>query len=653
MHKRDQKLQKKLGLAKNNFYREISRMSEKFRKIVNAPHRAVKKLKENIMATEPQKTAGKIARGAGVATTGFIQGLLWFIEHFTLDNFVTRGGEKAFSKIKVGKNKDGKDKKFPKFIKKNPNFTSIVSWWMLLASLVGVGVANKDKIADVAKDKIEKIKHRSQKIKEEEVEEEIEVFEPGTFGAYFDRVRTITPFLIADLIAKEGVHVENGMHTPYLDSRGVWTIGFGSTMLKDGTRVKSTTAPITTEEAYELARWHLEEGETYFGMYCYDVAFDEVNINDPSEAFAMGSVIYNSFSKLIEDPNSRNCNERFTRLRNLYKENGRGLTDEMVRDLFAQYPVTAPTSFGSAWLGGEKPQEVADKLGNFLAGGRGLVWRRWLEAGILTGDITPQMLLDCPMSGVYEFFELMGGKRASFFKQDANGNRRVIKETYATFRDWLQNPTDRHGIPITSRKKVRDYLPDYALEACDGKVCELGDKASKKQRIHQKIVERETYVLNYEEAYALAVDAYNAGNYEDAAAQFEQLAADNPDNALLHNDLAATYNHLGRYDDAIKHAQEVVRRIGDKSQYAAAQYNAGFAYEQKGDLEKALANYKLAVANGSRRVQSDVTRVKNKLNGRTETKSKRVAFNEGAGRIKAKSAKIFAISKTKTDESHT
>ena len=146
-------------------------------------------------------------------------------------------------------------------------------------------------------------------------------------------------------------------------------------------------------------------------------------------------------------------------------------------------------------------------------------------------------------------------------------------------------------------------------------------------------------MLNYETLYADAIDAYHAHDYETARELLENLSSQYPDNALLHNDLAATYNHLGLYDDAIKHAQEIVKRIGDKSQYAAAQYNAGFAYEQKGDLEKALANYKLAVANGNRRVQSDVTRVKNKINNNTTSKSKTVAFNDAAGRIRTEIAK--------------
>ncbi|MBO4625916.1 MAG: tetratricopeptide repeat protein [Alphaproteobacteria bacterium] len=501
--------------------------------------------------------------------------------------------------------------------------SAIIAYAMALGALAVSGKFVVNKI----RDKIEK-------------SDDDETFKPETFGAYYDRMRSITPLLIGDLIAKEGVHVnKQGMHTPYLDSRGVWTIGFGSTKLKNGQRVTKNTQPISTEDAYELARWHLEDGETYFCLYCYDTEYKTVNVKDVSEAFGMGSIIYNSYSKLIENKESKNCKERFTLLRNLYEEKGFGVTDQEVKDLFAKYPVIDATSFGNAWLSGKSKRVVADKLGGFLAGGRGLYWRRWLEAGLITGDVTPQMLLDCPVNGMYEFFQCMGEEKEAFFVKDVAGRPQVNRKTYKKFKLWLNAPVNKDGQSIAHWKKVRDYMPDYALSACDGVVCKLGKRASKEQRIAQRKIAKETYVMTYEDAYNAAIDAYRAGNYESAARQLEALSAEYPDNALLHNDLAATYNHLGRYEEAIKHAQEIVRRIGDKSQYAAAQYNAGFAYEQLGKLDQALANYRLSVNNGNHKVQSDVTRVTNKIRNNTKSKPKKVAFNDAAGRVKTKGMK--------------
>ena len=106
-----------------------------------------------------------------------------------------------------------------------------------------------------------------------------------------------------------------------------------------------------------------------------------------------------------------------------------------------------------------------------------------------------------------------------------------------------------------------------------------------------------------------------------------------PDNALLRNDLAATYNHLERYEDAIAQVREIVWRIGDKTRYGAAQYNAGFAYEQMGDLEKACENYRLAVANGNQNAEDDLKRVMRAI--KNKTKTKKVAFNDAAGRVES------------------
>lgn len=63
------------------------------------------------------------------------------------------------------------------------------------------------------------------------------------------------------LIAKwEGLHkkLPNGLYGPYLCPALVWTIGYGSTRLEDGSRVAENTAPITAEYAEFLLRHEME-----------------------------------------------------------------------------------------------------------------------------------------------------------------------------------------------------------------------------------------------------------------------------------------------------------------------------------------------------------------------------------------------------------
>lgn len=56
-----------------------------------------------------------------------------------------------------------------------------------------------------------------------------------------------------DFIAKE----EGCVLHPYLDQASIPTIGIGSTMYKDGRRVKMTDPPITKEQAYDLLKWEV------------------------------------------------------------------------------------------------------------------------------------------------------------------------------------------------------------------------------------------------------------------------------------------------------------------------------------------------------------------------------------------------------------
>ena len=186
-----------------------------------------------------------------------------------------RAMEKSLGNMKVGKNKKGENKKFSDFIKRNPNLSSHIIYYMMIALIVG-GV----KLGIELDEAVEEVK----------IEKKVKRAQAGTYAEFLEKMRPVLPYLVADLVAKEGVKVnDQGMHIPYKDGRGIWTIGFGSTVLKDGTRVKENTPPITTQQAYELACWHITEKETFFRLFCYDVAFDGVDINTASELLALSA----------------------------------------------------------------------------------------------------------------------------------------------------------------------------------------------------------------------------------------------------------------------------------------------------------------------------------------------------------------------------
>ena len=72
------------------------------------------------------------------------------------------------------------------------------------------------------------------------------------------------------LMNNEGVVLK-----PYLDTKGIPTIGVGNTFYEDGSKVKMTDPPITEKRAMELFRWILKQYE----LAVYSNTRDDINQN--------------------------------------------------------------------------------------------------------------------------------------------------------------------------------------------------------------------------------------------------------------------------------------------------------------------------------------------------------------------------------------
>ncbi len=66
-----------------------------------------------------------------------------------------------------------------------------------------------------------------------------------------------------------------------------------------------------------------------------------------------------------------------------------------------------------------------------------------------------------------------------------------------------------------------------------------------------------------EDRYDEAIALKEAGNLEEAVAQLEKLAADEPSYALAHAGLSVFYSKLDRHDQAVQHAQKVCELDAD------------------------------------------------------------------------------------------
>ncbi|MDL2296312.1 peptidoglycan DD-metalloendopeptidase family protein, partial [Lachnospiraceae bacterium OttesenSCG-928-E19] len=132
------------------------------------------------------------------------------------------------------------------------------------------------------------------------------------------------------------------------------------------------------------------------------------------------------------------------------------------------------------------------------------------------------------------------------------------------------------------------------------------------KKIKKPVKENNQVQEEYQEYDALGLAAYQNKNYTEAMSYFEEAIKRDPDNAQLRNDLSITYFNLERYQEAIEQADEVLNRIGNRSQYSAAYYNKGKSQEALGLKKQAAESYILAAELGNNVAKNAADRLQDK-----------------------------------------
>lgn len=465
---------------------------KKYKKFANLPQKIVKKGADEIKNWSPKNDWGQLVRMPAMAGAFSLYFITLLFTRLGLENPIIEKLDEKNANIKI---KNAKETKFGRFFdkikmrqKKHPTASAFIVYYFMLLSLLGAGKVMQDFMEEPEKEKVELKQVKINQIRNEAKHvSPINYIKQNTFGAYKEKLHPITPWLIAQLIAVEGVKMKDGMHIPYKDGNGIWTIGYGSTCLKDGSPVTKNTPPMTTEEAYDLALWHIEDNETFFVLYCYSVADKSLTVRNTGEAFGLSSIVYNSGTKFIENKNDSNHRKRFAVLREEYEKYGEEIPDSVVKKAFEKYPIVNKESFGRAWIDSHKPQDMADAIGGYMKDGAGMHWRRWMEAGLITGDIDPKDILECPIRGMFDFYMYMNGgdkkTKGKFALWEKNNGVLVpIKSTYTTFKQWLKNPQRWNNDTLVqiNREKVKDFIPEHVLKVCAKGKCEIGIMSHKK-----------------------------------------------------------------------------------------------------------------------------------------------------------------------------
>ena len=246
----------------------------------------------------------------------------------------------------------------------------------------------------------------------------------------------------------------------------------------------------------------------------------------------------------------------------------------------------------------------------------GTLKRRWWCGAYATGLITVDDLLGLKKDS---FSKISLAKVATGIKRNSKGEVLSIehfKFDTATVQYALNTARTKGDKPI-----VRDVLNQTTGGRAVIKAIESGTQID-------FIIAKS----NFDQTdYAKAVTSFRSGDYESAAAGFKKLLETNPNDALLWNDLAASYNELGKYDLALECTGKIFKEIGDRSQYAAAYYNAGVARENLGQYLSALTNYQYAKKNGNKSpdVDAGIARVQ-KIMAKS---AKKQAYNSGTQKV--------------------
>ena len=170
----------------------------------------------------------------------------------------------------------------------------------------------------------------------------------------YDAVKEKYSYLMPILLSIEGC-----TKNAYTDDIGVWTYGIGCTVTKDGEKVKEGDTLKSNEEAYEVAKYHIEER--------IDSTFNYIDRKlSPSKEAAVTSFAFNlGAGVLLKDG-------QLTELGQAINEGN----DKFVVEEFLKYNKAG---------------------GSFM---RGLFFRRVLEAYVYQGFISKEDLQKCYIGGI-------------------------------------------------------------------------------------------------------------------------------------------------------------------------------------------------------------------------------------------------------------
>ena len=550
------------------------------------------------------------------------------------DNKIIDWFQKKYANKKVGKTKSGKDKKLSMAVKKNPRVAAYLTWYLMLMTAIGggVGTANKDKIADAVKDKIEKVKGAFHKEKETPEKEESgienikfvasdkENFAKEAWNAYGNEIIMGLPFFETYRGAPQP-HAGEERCTYGPGITWVYTVNANGTINQypcSGSW-KQKAANFTEEEIWEQCKLHCMKDVFGYGLKPAISGLDNL---DGRVCVGLCFAGY----------------QAHTGMKNIAKAFSNATSIQEKMDAFLQ--------------------NVPKKTAKGVDIEEGSLKRRWWCAAYAVGLVSSADFLSLPCDS-YSKIDVSMVFRNGHFKYDAETVEYALNKARTKQK---QSVSDLLARSETGQSAMQHQTKTYKLIASE-------------QELSKEDIQIEKSVKELNDG----MKKYKEGLYEAAAECFMRAIDLDKDNMEAYSNLSQTYFKLGEKNNSLeyyqkctdivsqcnKHMNQNKSRLYDSETKAYTYYNAGHAREEMAKINKAngndvvaarnydlaLKNYKTARTNAVKAgidtnvYDTAIARIEKVVNSNT------TAFNDGAARIKKKATQKTTMANVKNGAS--
>ena len=535
-------------------------MSEKFEKIVNAPHRAFGRAKDKLIRQKwPEDTKMRAGHMAKISGLGLAQFISWVTKYFVLDNHLTRKLEDLFAKMRVV-DKNNQEKLWRKFIKNNPNFIGhIVYYMMIVLTAAGVDLSKDDNpVQETVKEwtvdsnndeensinlfykdsSIKDINNTVAHLKAISTNQPRSQFVKQTLDEYWNEIAVV----LTELETYRAVPKLQAGESRYTNGLGLtWYYWYDDKgVLHQRANQKNNTPKLIKSQVYEQVRRHLIK-ETLPALYNAIKDYDNIT---PQMRIALIMVGY----------------QRSTDMKYIAKKLSVAKNVQEVADAFADV-----SSVPKKWR-------------------QGTLIRRYTCAMYAIGAISTEQFLDWSRDS----FSMININ--TVYK---NGHFIISQENieYLLSRSRSSNDT------------VREFLSDFGMgHKIVTDIKSLNKKFNFDKNANDSIYEKSMAMVNK------ADRKFKKAKYKEAERLYTEALELNPDNMEAYSSLALTYKKLGDQYKSEEYYQKCIKVVVDCNGRmnsnrnvlldhrvkAMTYYNAGLARQEIGHIAKESGDFKKA-----------------------------------------------------------